>query len=144
MSDPPPFTNRSSSLGFVMYCQIVRDASYDRVIIKILIPYLAVFFSIAPSALRVKKSWACPRISSKAEQRKCPYPKIKNECYFDSTCDEGKKCCSDGCSLKCLQPVLERIPFLYKAGKAHRNFISFLSQSMSKIIIEKFWKHYIF
>lgn len=64
----------------------------------------ALFCFIEPS----KKPGKCPRLSIEAIQGiiECPppYPPI-HECIVDRDCDENEKCCSDGCSFKCTQPV---------------------------------------
>ena len=34
-----------------------------------------------------------------------PQSEVNNECLFDQNCKGDKKCCTDGCFLKCLSPL---------------------------------------
>lgn len=48
------------------------------------------------------KSGKCPVLDTEPE--KCPdFP--ESFCLRDFDCDGNEKCCSDGCSLKCLPPT---------------------------------------
>lgn len=48
------------------------------------------------------KTGECPRIKI-ADLSECPPPEDDtNDCFMDSDCNGTKKCCSDGCNLKCM------------------------------------------
>ena len=67
-------------------------------------PYLT-DFSIAPLSQKMEKPGKCPPLSSKAKQIECPeIETVAQACFHDGNCAEDKKCCSDGCNVKCLQP----------------------------------------
>ena len=92
-------------------------------------------FLIAPSSPKIKKPTECPRLSSKAKQRECPSDSVPL-CLFDEDCDKGKKCCSNGCTLKCLQPVTspEPTPFVYRVGETYFKFTSFYQEAYTHFL----------
>ena len=58
---------------------------------------LLLFFAVS----RVKQG-ECPSYPTDLE---CPAPEtLKPACLFDDACSGTKKCCNDGCTLKCLEP----------------------------------------
>ena len=63
-------------------------------------------FSAPGSVTGTEKPGKCA-VVTESMKSVCPPPEIMNldECTRDELCDGTKKCCSDGCFLKCVDPL---------------------------------------
>eukprot|EP00111_Clytia_hemisphaerica_P023393 TCONS_00068905-protein len=97
--------------------------------------FLALCLLVTVYAQEAVKEGTCPEASRTAE---CPPEEtINNECLFDEQCPGKTKCCSDGCELKCTEPVADETKTEVCAVPVDLGFIIDASGSIGSVNFQK-------
>ena len=99
----PPTPSLNSECLLDKDCNGSKKCCFDGCVMKCQDP--GVVLPTSTPNIDVKQG-KCPVIKD-LETKECPAPEnLQTECLLDADCTGTKKCCTDGCSMKCQDAIL--------------------------------------